>query len=232
MNFYGLIPARGGSKRLPGKNIRSFAGKPLIAHSCEVALAADCLSGIYVSTDDRDVARIAEEAGAIIPYMRDTTLAEDATPMAPVVADFLGWLERSGKPVDAIVLLQPTSPLRRARHIEEACALFQKTNVDTVVSVTDVPHQFHPLKVMGWRDGNLEPYLEDAPLTAQTGQLPQAFGRNGPAVLISSANVVRNGLLYGKSVQPYIMPANESVDIDTLEDFHLAEHFFNVRVCE
>ncbi|HYF21709.1 MAG TPA: acylneuraminate cytidylyltransferase family protein, partial [Ramlibacter sp.] len=129
------ICARGGSKGLLGKNIRPFAGKPLIVHSIEQALACPSLAGVYVSTDDEAIARIAREAGATVPYLRPAELATDQAPKLPVIEHLVRHLEAQGRTIERVVDLQPTSPLREPADIESALAA--AGDADLVVSVRE-----------------------------------------------------------------------------------------------
>jgi len=124
MSVVGVILARGGSKRLPGKNIRPLMGKPLIAYSVEAARGAKSLSRTIVSTDDAEIARRAVENGAEVPFLRPTELATDESPVSSALEHAVAWLESQGTTVDTVVLLQATSPLRRSEHIDGAVALF------------------------------------------------------------------------------------------------------------
>jgi len=222
MAVVGLIPARGGSKGIPRKNIVACAGRPLLAWTCEAARAARTLERTIVSTDDAEIATIARECGVEAPFLRPAELAEDATPALPVLVHALDWFESQGTTVEALVLLQPTSPLRRAEHIDGAVELFRRSGADTVVSVVEVPHRFHPASVMRERDGRLVPYHENtATLTRRQGLEP-LFARNGPAVLVVSPRSLRTGELYGARTVGYRMAEADSIDVDDEADLGLA----------
>jgi CMP-N-acetylneuraminic acid synthetase len=222
MAVVGVIPARGGSKSIPGKNIAACAGRPLLAWTCDAARAARALARVIVSTDDERIAEVARGLGVEVPFMRPRELAEDATPALPVLVHALDWLEASGTAIEALVLLQPTSPLRRARHIDEAVALFQRKKADTVVSVVNVPHRYHPASVMRERDGVLLPYHEGTETVTRRQGLEPLLARNGPAVLVVSPQALRAGRLYGARTVGYRMDENDSIDVDTEEDLRLA----------
>src|SRR5262249_18146969 len=151
----GLIPARGGSRSIPKKNIALLCGRPLLAYTCEAALESRRLTRVVLSTDDEEVAKVGRDLGVDVPFLRSAELAEDDTPSIAVVEHCLKSLaERQSFKPDVVVLLQPTSPLRAAHHIDEALDQMEKTNADTVVSVMEVPHHFSPYSVMrlelGW----------------------------------------------------------------------------------
>jgi CMP-N-acetylneuraminic acid synthetase len=148
MNVLALIPARGGSKGIPRKNIASCGGRPLIAWTCLAAREATCLSRTIVSTDDREIADIAVAHGVQAPFLRRAELATDTARSIDVANDALDWLEREERwRADVLVLLQPTSPLRTGRHIDEAFALL-RPDLDSVVSVVEVPHRYKPWAIL------------------------------------------------------------------------------------
>jgi CMP-N-acetylneuraminic acid synthetase len=220
MRLVGLIPARGGSKGIPGKNIAPCAGKPLLAWTCEAARASRRLARTLLSTDSEAIAQVGRACGVEAPFLRPSQLAADDTPSVDVMRHALEWLEAQGDRPDALVLLQPTSPLRTARHIDEAAERFADGQADTVVSVVAVPHRFHPRSVMREEVGRLVPY-EGRTATRRQGLEPM-WARNGPAILIVAAALLRRGELYGGRTLAYEMSEDDSVDIDEARDLELA----------
>lgn len=216
MEILGLIPARGGSKGIPQKNLAPLAGRPLLAWTCEAARGASALTRVVVSTDDDAIAAEAERCG-VETLRRPRGLAADDTRMLAAVEHALDEL---GEP-DAIVLLQPTSPLRGARHIDEAVALWRATGADSVVSVVEVPHQFTPASLLRLEGDRLEPYGGDTGPTNRQ-QKERLYARNGPAVVVTRPSVVRAGRLYGDDLRAYPMAPRDSVDVDGPEDLALA----------
>lgn len=224
MSIVAVIPARGGSKGIPRKNLVRIAGRPLIGYAIEAARNAASVDRVLISTDDSEIADVARELGAEVPFMRPSDLAVDTAPMLGVLRHALAWLESQGLAVEALVLLQPTSPLRTDRHIEEAIALFRSAPASGVVSVVEVPHQFNPVSVMKLSaQGTLSPFLEDQVLATRRQDKPKAYARNGPVVLICHPDTLRSGELYGASCLPYLMSKRDSLDIDTPKDLLLAE---------
>ncbi len=221
MRCIGLIPARGGSKGIPGKNIAPCAGKPLLAWTCEAALASKRLARTILSTDSDEIAAAGRRFGVETPFKRPAQLAGDDTPALDVMRHALDWLESAGDKPEAMVLLQPTSPLRTARHIDGAIGRYVEKRADSVVSVVEVPHRFHPLSLMREEEGRLLPYEGANTVTRRQG-LPQAWARNGPAVLVVAAAALRRGELYGARTFAYAMPAEDSLDVDTPFDLELA----------
>lgn len=227
MAIVGVIPARGGSKSIPKKSIANCAGQPLLSYTCQAALASR-LDRVILSTDDPEIAAVGKQYGVEVPFLRPPELARDETPMLPVLQHLLQWLTQTGESITAIVLLQPTSPLRRSVHIDEALELFFQSQAETVVSVVSVPHQFHPVSVLKMQDQQLSPYLADQPLILRRQDKPPVYARNGPAVLIMKPQVIQRRELYGKPTVGYIMDTQSSIDIDTPEDLYLAELYLAV----
>ena len=154
----GVIPARGGSKGVPGKNLATVAGRPLLAYTADAARTSRRLSRTVVSTDDVAIADAARGLGLDVPFMRPATLAADDVPMLPVLQHALAAIREQGDDVDVLVLLQPTSPMRRAEHIDAAVAMLETSGADSVVSVVDVPHQFNVQMqedAFAWLDSHL-----------------------------------------------------------------------------
>ena len=229
MDILGLIPARGGSKSIPHKNIVPLAGRPLLAYTCDAALASKRLTRVILSTDDPSIAQVGKECGVEVPFMRPSELAEDDTPALSVIQHVLQVLmETESYRPDAVVLLQPTSPLRRPEHIDAAVDVLESAGADSVVSVVEVPHQFSPVSVMRIENGKLVPVL-DGPLISRRQDKPQVFARNGPAVLVMRLATIEKGSLYGEDCRPLLMDAEDSLDIDSPFDLLIAETILSHR---
>lgn len=216
MTVIGLIPARGGSKGIPRKNLAQVAGKPLLAWTVDAARASTTLDRVIVSTDDDEIAAVARDLGAEVPFLRPEELAADATPMVDVVLDAL---DRIGD-CEALCLLQPTSPLRRAEHVDGAVELLRRSGAESVVSVVGVPHRYAPESLMRLEDGVLVPLAEDGPLRRQ--DKTHVYARNGPAVLVVRPGVVRTERRLYVRCRPYPMDAAESLDVDSPFELELA----------
>lgn len=231
MSFIGIVPARGGSKRIPRKNLALCAGRPLLGYTLSAATSSRLLQRVLLSTDDEEIAAYGRANGAEVPYLRPAPLAADDTPMIAVLQDLVAWLDRtSSTPVEAIVLLQPTSPLRRGEHIDAAIEVFTThPDAESVVSVVTPPHIFHPLKLSKPSPRGLVPYLDDVPPALGHRDLPVAYARNGPAVLITRPDVIRRGEIYGSPSLPYVMAAEDSIDIDEPLDLEIAEFLLKRR---
>lgn len=223
MQALGVIPARGGSKGVPGKNLRLLAGRPLLAYTAAAALGSRRLVRTVLSTDDPAIAAAGRALGLDVPFLRPASLAADDTPMLPVLVHALGEAGRGGFAADAVVLLQPTSPLRTAAHVDAALELLESSGADSVVSVVEVPHQFSPASVMTLTDGRLKPFA-DGPTITRRQDKPRVYARNGPAVLATRTAVLTGGSLYGDDCRPLVMEARASIDIDDADDLAYAEY--------
>ncbi len=225
MRIVGLIPARGGSKGIPRKCITPCAGRPLLEYSCLAALGAKRLEATFLSTDDEEIAAVGQAAGVQVPFLRPTELAQDNTPMMPVLKHALGEIEKRLGQIDALALLQPTSPLRESLHIDEAAALFESSGAETVVSIQELPHHFSPVSALTRdADGWVSCYLDNTGATPLRRQdKPKLFARNGPSILIIKPSRLESGSLYGPRTMGYLMPKPASIDIDDAEDLVIAE---------
>jgi CMP-N,N'-diacetyllegionaminic acid synthase len=226
LTVLGLIPARGGSKAIPRKNIVPLGGRPLVSYTCEAALAARTLTRVVASTDDEDIAAVVREAGVEVPFLRPPQLAQDHTPSIDVARHAVAWLDREqGWKPDIVVLLQPTSPLRKAEHIDGAVRHLIAENIDTVVSVVPVPHNVLPWSLMELEGGRLRDFWTTElrfDRYRRQGQ-PTLFARNGPAVLVTRTQVLETcNSFYGESIGAYQMDTGSSVDIDGPDDLRLA----------
>lgn len=228
MKILGIIPARGGSKGIPDKNIANLCGKPLLAYTAEAALGADRLTRTILSTDSERIAALGKALGLDVPFLRPEQLAQDDTPTLPVVQHAIAELESTGEKYDAVCLLQPTAPLRTSAMINEACRRFAAERADTLLSVLPVPHQYHPdwaliLQQDGclrWANGSSEPI-------ARRQLLPAAFHREGSLYIVRTSLILEQGTLYGSRIIPYIVDASMSVNIDSPADLEAARHLLS-----
>ncbi|OAT80388.1 cytidylyltransferase domain-containing protein [Desulfotomaculum copahuensis] len=220
LSVLGLIPARAGSKGIPGKNIRPLAGKPLIVYSIEAARESGAIDYLLVSTDGEDIAHIARQVGAEVPFMRPAKLASDNARGMDVLYHAMSWLEERGKKYDCVITLQPTSPLRTAEDITKAMDLLIEHNADAIVSVCKVDH--HPW----WcntlpEDGCMKDFLKPG-IPSNRQELPCFYRING-AIYLARWDYIRNrDNWYGPGTYAYVMPRDRSVDIDDEVDLRLA----------
>ena len=230
MEILGVIPARGGSKGIPQKNLAVLGGRPLIAYTCDAARASRRLSRTIVTTDDPAIAAAARACGVEAPFLRPAALAADDTPMVDVLVDLIRSLDsRERYRPDAVVLLQPTSPFRRAEHIDVVVDRLSSTGADSVVTVVAVPHQFTPSSLMRLDGDRVVPVERGfGPLRRQ--EKPLLFARNGPAVVAVRTHVlIDQKTLYGSDTRGVIMPREASLDIDDAFDLELAELLISAR---
>lgn len=209
-----LISARGGSKGLPGKNIRRVAGRPLIDFTIAAARRARCVDRIVLSTDDPAIAEVARACGCEVPFLRPAELATDEARSIDVVLHALDALP----PYDLVVLLQPTSPTRSAADIDEACALLLQHEASSCVSVTLVeqnPYWMYQLDA----GARLQPLLPPVASAARRQDLPLVYVLNGAVYAARSAWLRETRSFVGEGTVAHVMPHDRSIDIDTLEDF-------------
>jgi len=218
------ICARGGSKGLPGKNIRPFAGQPLIAHTIAHALACPGIEGVYLSTDDAQIAEIARGAGATVPYLRPAELATDQAGKLPVIEHLVAHLESTGERIDRIVDLQPTSPLRESADISAALAV--RPDAELVVSVCEAADNPYFNLVEPGTDGWV--HLSKGHGGVRRQDVPPVYALNGSIYVWrreALARAARQGM-WSVKVATCLMPRWKSADIDTLEDFEYAEWLY------
>jgi N-acylneuraminate cytidylyltransferase len=217
-----LVPARGGSKRIPGKNIRLLGGKPLVAWTIDVAKDIPDICDILVSTDDPAIAQVCLELGALVPWLRPAELATDAAGSVNVALHALDWYEVERGPVDGLLLLQPTSPFRTGETLRKGIEYFKQNFQLPVLGVS--PAGAHPLWALKSDGDRLIPYFADHGFGKRSQDLPAAFAANGSFYLISPKVLRENLSFLGEAVQPLLIDSQrEAVDIDTEQDWALAE---------
>lgn len=224
LRILGVIPARGGSKGVPRKNLRRVGGASLVERAVRTGREVrDLVHRTVVSTDDPEVARAARKAGGDVPFMRPSRLADDCAPMAPVARHALEFAEaEDGARMDWVLLLQPTSPLRAPQDVEGAVAVAKRGECDSVISVVRV-HAVHPVLMKRVEDGYLRPFcVPEREGTRRQDYRPAAYMRNG-AVYLVRRDVLLGGSLWGDRIRPYEMPEHRSVCVDSELDLRLAD---------
>lgn len=216
----GIIPARGSSKTLPRKNIRFLNGRPLIFYTISEALKSGFLDKVVVSTENSIIAKIARKYGAEV-IRRPSTLAKDTTPTSSVILHALDKLGKKGYTPDVVVLLQPTSPLRRVHHIDEAIKIFLENPCDFVVSVCRTKKS--PYWCFTYKGNFLKPLIDNGQAQKRRQELPPTYILNGAIFIFTPDKLLRNELNYfnGRTL-PYFMHPEESIDIDDEIDLILA----------
>lgn len=218
-----LVPARGGSKGLPGKNIRKLCGRPLIQWSIDAARSSDSVDFVAVSTDSPDIAAVASAAGASVPFLRPEELAGDAASSIDVVIHALDTLAQLGEVFDVVVLLEPTSPLREASDIDCSLARMVEGHAAAIVSVCRAESS-HPAFVFRQTpDGHLLPFLERPPTGLRRQEIEPMFFLDG-SIYASDVRVLRERRsFYHSDTIAYEVPKWKSFEIDDIEDFEIVE---------
>lgn len=219
-----IITARGGSKGIPGKNIKSLAGKPLIVYTIEAAMKSKYIDRIVLSTDDKKIAEIAAHYGVEIPFFRPPELATDISPTIDTLIYTIDRLQsEENVKISEFLLLQPTSPLRTADDIDNAIKIYHDRNADSILSVTKLNHSPHlALKIKD--NGAIEKYIggEMAPTNRQQNE--KAYMINGAIYIFNYSLIKNNHTYFGEKTLAYIMPKERSIDIDDPVDFEFAEY--------
>jgi CMP-N,N'-diacetyllegionaminic acid synthase len=229
IKILGVIPARAGSKGVPGKNIRMLAGKPLIAYTIESALKSSMITDVVVSTDSEEIKTVAEQYGVEVPFLRPAALASDTALAVPTIQHALQEMEQYKKvKYDYVAMLQPTSPLKTAEDIDAALNQLIKEDADGIISVVTVDNN-HPMKMKkflgeGGKSGLLVDYEAPPYENCPRQFLPPVFMVNGALYATKRDVFMEIGSFKGNKCIGYIMPMDKSVNIDTELDFILAEH--------
>ena len=223
-----VIPARGGSKGLPGKNIRDLAGKPLIAWSIDAARQSKYVDEVIVSTDCAETARIAKACGGNVPFIRPSALATDEAKGIDVIAHALDWRNETSPQIDLVLVLQPTSPLRTHQDIDQAIELLFKKEARSMVSVCPVEHHPWWMNVLP-ENHSMKDFLRPELINTNRQQLPPYYRLNGAIYLADISFLKQTRSFIADGTFAYLMPPENSIDIDTLLDFRLAELLLNDR---
>ena len=223
MKILAVITARAGSKGIPRKNIKPLGGKPLIVYSIEVAKRSSLITDLIVSTDGEDIAAVAREAGAEVPFMRPPELSQDTTPHLPVMQHAIEFMEKQkGIIYDHVVILQPTSPFRLVEDIDGTLKKLIESGADSAVTLVDVG-DFHPMKAKKLEGDRVIPYCMPEVEGARRQDLPKAYRRNGALYAMRRDLIMKDNHLYGEYVVGFVMPDDRSVDINNLLDWTRAE---------
>ncbi len=226
MKILAIVPARGGSKRLPGKNIKLLGGKPLINWTIEIAQGIPEICETLVSTDDPAIALVAKEAGANVPWLRPDALSTDQATSVEVALHALDWYESVNGVVDGVLLLQPTSPFRTQVTIRRGIKLFKSQNYLSVIGVS--PVRDHPMWTFKKKGEYLVPFMENHGFGIRSQDLEPAFVVNGGFYLITPAELRKSKSFIGNKLVPFVCETlQEALDIDSDIDFDLAEFFLS-----
>jgi CMP-N,N'-diacetyllegionaminic acid synthase len=216
-----VIPARSGSKRIPQKNVIAIAGKPLIGYSIEAAHKSKYIKKVLVSTDNEKIALIAKSFGADVPFLRPKELAKEDTPSLPVIQHAIRYLENAARvKVDIVVLLQPTSPVRSEKYIDETIEKLLHTKADSVVTVCKI--KYHPFWSFIANEDRLSPFSKNG-INLRQEDLPTIYSLNGSVYAVRRDVLLEQNSIFGTDTRAVVMPQEESVDIDDFFDLFMAE---------
>lgn len=223
MKTLAIIPARAGSKRVPGKNYRPLAGRPLADYAMAAAAAAASLTEVVVTSDSPEVLALAARYSNFHCILRPAALSTDTAAAITFVRHALAWMQERGHgPFDATCIVQPTSPFTLPGDIDATVRLLDDPAADSAVSVVATPHDLNPLKLKVLKDGVLHPYYDDEAGRMAAHDLPATYIRNG-SVYVSRLSLVESGSLIGTHCRAHLMPRERSVDINDEFDWQLAE---------
>ncbi len=220
-----IIPARGGSKGIPHKNIVDLLGKPLISYSIEAGLESKYIDYVMVSTDDEEIARVSKKYGAEVPYMRPAELAKDTSKTIDTVIHTIKTLNEAGKSFDTLVLLQPTQPLRTVADIDASIEKYYEYSCQPLASVSEVDD--HPILIRSIENGRLKTLL-NLSSSFRRQDMPVYYRING-CIYINAINEINASTSFNDNCIPYVMKRSHSVDIDELKDLAMAEWY--LRIC-
>ena len=230
MSTVAFIFARGGSKGLPGKNIKIFSGKPLIAWSIEQAKKLSSIDRVIVSTDCSEIARVAKEYGAEVPFLRPDNISEDDSP------EWMAWrhalsflLEKEGKMPNIMLSIPTTAPLRRVIDIENCLNLYKKGGVDVVITTTDAHRSPYFNMVKKSHDGNVELVIKPKDKLYRRQDAPIVYDMTTVAYVMNPEFIMHNESIFDGRTKAVNVPLETSIDIDNMYDFKMAEFFFDNR---
>jgi CMP-N-acetylneuraminic acid synthetase len=218
-----LVPARGGSKGIPDKNIRPLAGRTLLEYAARASTESGVIDRTVLSTDSERIAEEGRRVGLEVPFLRPFALAQDDTPMLPVIEHAVDFLAGQGWDPEIIVLLQPTSPLRTAAHVRAAVQELRDSGADSVVTVVELPRHLSPDYVMRVEEGRLVPFLPEGTSITRRQDARRAFVRDGTVYVFWAKTLRESHSIYGRTCRPLVVPAEASITIDSPEDWLDAE---------
>lgn len=232
MRILAIIPARGGSKGIPNKNIKLLNGKPLLAYTSEIALKSKHLSEIILSSEDEAIIAVAENLGVPVPFVRPLALAQDNTPTIDVIVHALEWFGKQSVFFDAVCLLQVTSPFRTVDFLDSSIIKFKESGCDSLISVQKVPHQFNPHWTFELhREGTLKIATGEKSIIPRRQELPEAYYRDGSIYITKTEVILKQNSLYGETITFIESPSEFNINIDTPEDWQKAEELID-RIIE
>ena len=225
MRKLAIITARGGSKRIPHKNIKPFLGKPILEYSIEAALATECFTEVMVSTDDEEIAQVARHAGAKVPFMRSDDNANDFATTADVVLEVINSYERIGQKFDEVCCIYPTAPFVTANALKTSMMLLEQEQADCVIPV--VKFSFPPQRCVVIKEGRLTPKWPEN-MSVRSQDLEPYYHDCGQFYCLNVESFKEQKAIWMKNVVPFIQDESTVQDIDTLEDWKIAEMKYRI----
>jgi CMP-N-acetylneuraminic acid synthetase len=230
MKILGIIPARGGSKSVPDKNIKLLNGKPLLQYTVDVAKKTKNISRLILSSDDDKIIKVAHQLNLEVPFKRPKSLAKDETPTLPVIQHALKFFMEKDIYFDAVCLLQVTSPFKTSEFIDKAIEKFIKSGADALVSVQEVPKEFNPHWMFRVNnEDNLELFSGEKQIISRRQDLPKAYYRDGLIYITKTSVLLEQNSLYGSKLSYIESPLQVHINIDTMEDWKKAEDYLNTK---
>ena len=230
MNILGIIPARGGSKGIPGKNIKNLGNKPLLQYTFESAKRSRFLNRVILSSDNQEIISVAEKLDLEIPFIRPKELARDETPSIDVIIHALHHFQQEDINFDAVCLLQPTTPFRKEDLIDQAIEKFENGNFDSLVSVRKVPDEFNPHWIFEEKNGSLHLATGEKEMIPRRQDLPTAYFRDGAVYLTKTEIIINQHSLYGQNIGFIENEEGDHVNLDSLQDWKKAEAILKNKI--
>ncbi|MFV9484371.1 cytidylyltransferase domain-containing protein [Christiangramia sp. ASW11-125] len=229
MRILGIIPARGGSKGIPGKNIKLLGGKPLLVYTIDSVKASELLTKCILSSDSEEIINSGKKFGVEAPFIRPAEFAKDATASIDVIKHALEFFAASNEHFDAVCLLQPTTPFRITGLIDDAIRKFEAGNFDSLLSVREVPHEFNPHWVFEEKNGRLQIATGEKNIISRRQELPKAFHRDGAVYLTKTEVILQENSLYGNRIGYIENSDADYVNLDTEADWVKAEKILKTK---
>ncbi len=226
-----VIPARGGSKGVPNKNIKDLNGKPLIAYTIQAAIESKVFEKVIVSTDSEQIAQISLKYGAEVPFIRPKEISGDMVSSDAVILHALQFFKEKNISYNEVCKLQPTSPFRDAEDIIKAYEVFMSGNWDYLVSVCECEHSPLWSGILG-KDNSLDDFIREDVILACRQKLPQYYRLNGAIYMAKTASFIKSNCFFGSNGTGYIMSQEKSVDIDSQLDFAFTEFLLKNKECQ
>lgn len=229
MRILGLIPARGGSKGIPRKNIKKLGGQPLLKYTIDSGKRSKCLSKLILSSEDSGIIEVAKSLGLEVPFVRPGDLSRDTTPSLDVLKHALKFYAEKDENFEAVCLLQATTPFRREDLIDEAIQKFNDGDYDSVISVREIPAEFNPHWAFEAHDGSLKIATgESTPITRRQ-DLPKTYHRDGAIYITKTEVILNSNSLLGDNIGFIDVSAQDYVNLDSMEDWKKAEEILKKR---